>query len=651
MSGFDVAENETVTMNNLMVVSREVQSSQRVSPLIVLKRIEPVVLVAGDILATYIAIYVAAWGRASWPQVTSFLGPLVTTGLLAAVNIVVFAVFHMYDSLWRYASISEAIRILAASVCASFLTSGILRVFFNGGLSLREYGTAWAVMLILVAGSRMTIRTVLGGGSLRLLPSEGRGQPRTLIVGAGQTGSLTIKRMLSGDKDVAGSPVAVVDDDPTKMGQRVHGVKVKGNCADIVRVAQECSIDQIVIAVPSATAAQKKRILDTCIETGLRVLTLPNVRDMPLDGKRRLVFQEVDVKDLLGREETLLDLGKMGYITDKTVLVTGGGGSIGAELVRQLLPANPRKIVIFDIYENTAYELLHELRSSPRKVGTEVVVEIGSVTDLIALQDCFTRHNPDVVFHAAAHKHVPLMEHNPREAVYNNVFGTRNVAQFAISFKCSHFVLISTDKAVNPTNVMGATKRMCEMVIQSMAHRSPTVFAAVRFGNVLGSHGSVVPLFQRQLKQGGPITLTHEDIARYFMTIPEAARLVITAGALASGGEIYVLNMGEPVKIYDLAVNLIKLSGLKVERDIEIAITGLRPGEKLYEELSMASESVRSTEDQKISIAIGTPPSPEVTEQHLRSLLTALDSGQEKLIEELMNAVPTFRPKNISRKL
>ncbi|SPT53749.1 UDP-glucose 4-epimerase [Actinomyces bovis] len=303
--------------------------------------------------------------------------------------------------------------------------------------------------------------------------------------------------------------------------------------------------------------------------------------------------------------------------------------------------------MIFDVYENTAYELLHELNSSSELATVELVVEIGSIIDTVAVRNCFAQHHPDVVFHAAAHKHVPLMEHNPREAVYNNVFGTRNVAQLAIDYRCSHFVLISTDKAVNPTNVMGATKRMCEMVIQSMANRSSTVFAAVRFGNVLGSHGSVVPLFQRQLKQGGPITLTHRDITRYFMTIPEAARLVITAGALASGGEIYVLNMGEPVRIYDLAANLIKLSGLKVERDVQIEITGLRPGEKLYEELSMQSESVRSTEDRKISVAIGDLPSPEATELHLRDLEASLDSGREELVRVLMDAVPTFQPTTV----
>lgn len=609
-----------------------------------LDRSEPVALVFCDVAATYAAFYIAAWGRPNWTAATSAYGVTLTIGTAAAVNVVLFAVFHMYDSLWRYASISEMLRIVVASLLSIVCSWIVLTEFPGGGFSLREYGTAWAVTLILVAGVRLGIRAIIGSQGWNLPVQGSRGLPRSLIVGAGQTGSLTIKRMLAGDKDILGRPVGLVDDDPAKIGQRIHGVKVYGTCDDIVRLVDRYSAEQVVVAVPSATAAEKKRILGRCLEAEVKVLTLPNVRDIPLDRRGKVALQEVDVKDLLGREETLLDLNRMSYIRNKTVLVTGGGGSIGAELVRQLIPAKPRKIVVFDIYENTAYELLHEVRSSPNLDQVEVCVEIGSVTDETALNFCFAQHQPDVVFHAAAHKHVPLMEHSLREAVQNNVLGTINVAQLARDAGCSHFVLVSTDKAVNPTNVMGATKRLCELVVKSMARHSDTIFAAVRFGNVLGSHGSVVPLFQRQLRNGGPITLTHKDITRYFMTIPEAARLVITAGAQASGGEVYVLKMGDPVKIYDLAENLIKLSGLKVGRDVEIQITGLRPGEKLYEELAMETETVISTQDDKINVTVEEVHDLDAIDSKIDALKDLLDSDYSTLLSALMEAVPTFHP-------
>lgn len=438
-----------------------------------------------------------------------------------------------------------------------------------------------------------------------------------------------------------GYPVAVVDDARAKQGMRLHGVRIAGTCEDIPRVAEACAAQQIVLAIPSATREQRQQIFEQCIQTGLKVYTLPPLQDISKTG--RVPLHDVDIADLLSREEVELDVSlASGYVEGRTVLVTGGGGSIGSELVRQLLPAHPARVVLFDIYENTVYELYHELAAKAKAQGTELLCEIGSITHLPALERVFDLYQPQVVFHAAAHKHVPLMEADPREAVENNVFGTLNVVRLADRRNCERFVLISTDKAVNPTNVMGATKRMCEMIVQNYAKRSSCVYAAVRFGNVLGSHGSVIPLFKRQIAAGGPVTLTHRDITRYFMTIPEASRLVITAGALAKGGEIFVLDMGEPVKIYDLAINLIRLSGLEPGRDIEIVETGLRPGEKMYEELRMDGERVEPTADGRINVTVGRAPGVDEVRGNLDMLRDGLGSSNDDIKRALAAAVPTY---------
>ena len=465
-------------------------------------------------------------------------------------------------------------------------------------------------------------------------------------MGAGESGSLVVSRMLAGSDEIVGCPVGYVDDSKRKIGRRIHGVKVLGDCGDIPRICKQQSIEQIVVAIPSGTQKQKRRVYDLCMETGCKVLTLPEkVKDIPEEQLSKVPIRDVEVSDLLAREEVALDEGLVGtYLKGATVLVTGGGGSIGSELVRQLLPAKPAKIILFDIYENTVYELYHEIAGKAREAGIEIVTEIGSITHMPALEEVFDRHNPHVVFHAAAHKHVPLMESNPREAIENNVFGTLNVVRMAHERGCSHFILISTDKAVNPANVMGATKRMCEMIVQHYAQVSKTVLASVRFGNVLGSHGSVIPLFKRQLKAGGPITLTHQDITRYFMTIPEAARLVITAGALAEGGEIFVLDMGEPVRIYDLAENLIRLSGLTVGEDIEIKVTGLRPGEKLYEELNMDDEPTVPTANGAITVIKGVRPEVADVRVRLDELGAALPLERDEIKRVLQKAVPTYTP-------
>lgn len=603
-------------------------------------------LVVLDIAATVVAFLIAAWGtKAGEIDLASpfFMGQMM---LLSLVNVAVFGVFRMYNSLWEYASVDDAARIVLATAVGSIIGDVLGALVFDARMPFRVYVCAWAILLVICGMARFAIRVNSKGRSWSFLGAESPGQSRTLIVGAGESGSLVVSRMLAGSDEIVGCPVGYVDDSKRKIGRRIHGVKVLGDCDDIPRICKQLSIEQIVVAIPSGTQKQKRRVYDLCMETGCKVLTLPEkVKDIPEEQLGKVTIRDVEVSDLLAREEIALDKGLVGtYLEGATVLVTGGGGSIGSELVRQLLPAGPAKIVLFDIYENTVYELYHEIAGKAREAGIEVVTEIGSITHMPALEEVFDRHQPQVIFHAAAHKHVPLMESNPREAIENNVFGTLNVARMAHERKCTHFILISTDKAVNPVNVMGATKRMCEMIVQHYAQFSDTAFASVRFGNVLGSHGSVIPLFKRQLKEGGPITLTHQDIVRYFMTIPEAARLVITAGALAKGGEIFVLDMGEPVRIYDLAENLIRLSGLTVGEDIEIKVTGLRPGEKLYEELNMADEPTEPTANGAITVIKGVRSEVADVEVRLSALEKALDLDRDDVKRALQEAVPTYTP-------
>ena len=603
-------------------------------------------LVILDIAATAVAFLIAAWGtKAGEIDLSSpfFIGQMV---LLSLVNVIVFGIFRMYNSLWEYASVDDAARIALASIAGSVIGDVLGAYVFGARMPFRVYVSAWAILLVICGMARFAIRVNSKGRSWSFLGVESPGQTRTLIVGAGESGSLVVSRMLAGSDEIAGCPVGYVDDDRRKIGRRIHGVKVLGNCGDIPRICKQQAIEQIVVAIPSGTQKQKQRVYGLCMKTGCKVLTLPEkVKGIPEEQLGKVPIRDVDVSDLLAREEISLDKSLVGtYLEGTTVLVTGGGGSIGSELVRQLLPAGPSKIVLFDIYENTVYELYHEIAAKAREAGIEVVTEIGSITHMPALEEVFDRHRPQVVFHAAAHKHVPLMESNPREAIENNVFGTLNVARMAHERGCSHFILISTDKAVNPANVMGATKRMCEMIVQYYAQFSDTAFASVRFGNVLGSHGSVIPLFKRQLKEGGPITLTHQDIERYFMTIPEAARLVITAGALAEGGEIFVLDMGEPVRIYDLAENLIRLSGLTVGEDIEIKVTGLRPGEKLYEELNMADEPTEPTANGAITVIKGVRPEVADVQVRLDVLSNALELDRDDIKRALKEAVPTYTP-------
>ena len=473
------------------------------------------------------------------------------------------------------------------------------------------------------------------------LKSHLEGAKKVLIIGAGSAGT-TILREIQTSERLSLTPVGFIDDDSNKIGTTIMGVKVLGNCEAIVEIAEKTKADLIIIAIPSSDAKNLKRISQICLQTKCDVKTLPGLFQL-IDGNVSVSrLRDVDVQDLLGREPVKVNLDEvMGYIEEQVVLVTGGGGSIGSELCRQIANHNPKQLIILDIYENNAYEIEQELK---RKLpNLNLLTLIASIRDSGKMEDVFKTYRPDIVFHAAAHKHVPLMETSPNEAVKNNILGTYKVVKCADKYEVKKFVQISTDKAVNPTNIMGATKRVCEMIIQAYSRKSKTQFVAVRFGNVLGSNGSVIPLFKKQIAEGGPITVTHKDIIRYFMTIPEAVSLVLQAGAYANGGEIFVLDMGEQVKIYDLAVNLIKMSGLEPDKDIEIKVTGLRPGEKLYEERLMAEEGLEKTANDRISI--GKPI--EMDDEHLFATLEKLyDEAygeSDKMKDLVQELVPTYK--------
>ena len=557
-------------------------------------------------------------------------------GILAVFNIAFLALFRSYNNLWEYASIDELIRILV-SLALSTLVGAVFLWVIGTRLPIRVFVVAFILLVLFCGGIRLWYRIFRSKG--RQITSTSTDRPRTLVVGAGETGSLAINRMISRDPNMPGLPIVATDDDEEKRGNHIHGVRVEGGSEDIPELCEKYGIEQIVIAIPSATAEQRREIYSICTQTNCILKTLPNVRDMRIDELDGVALRDVDVTDLLGRDEILLDTRiASSYISGNTVLVTGGGGSIGSELCRQIAKVAPRRIVVFDMYENDAYMLRQELLRQYNDI--DVIVEIGNVCDVARVNEIFTKYHPSVVFHAAAHKHVPLMEICPREAVQNNVFGTLNVVRAADEFNVSRFIFISTDKAVNPTSVMGATKRMGEMVMQYYARTSKTTFAAVRFGNVLGSNGSVIPLFKRQIASGGPVTVTHPDIERFFMTIPEASRLVITAGGMAKGGEIFILDMGEPVKILDLAKNLIRLSGAQ---DIEIEFTGLRDGEKMYEELLMDEESTLPTSNKSIMVSTGQEISYDVVAAKLDELRASIEMTDDQAISILEDAVPTYR--------
>lgn len=563
--------------------------------------------------------------------------------IFAFIYIIVFYLFKQYKNIWTLAGNKEFFNGIIAT---------LLSMILNIGLSSLRYDRvpymvsilAGIMAIITCNGARVlwrVLRRALKYGEVQKM----RDIKNVLIIGAGSGGAL-VSSEYSKYPHLGKKVVAFIDDDKQKLGTYVNGIKVYGNRSNILEIIKDKNIDEVIIAIASIKEEILKEIIEKCKDTQVSVKIMPGVAEM-IDGKFSInKIRNVDVEDLLGRETIKLDHeGISDYLEGKIVLVTGGGGSIGSELCRQISKFNPKKLIIFDIYENNAYEIQNELKRNYQNLN--LITLIGSVRDKGRLKELYTKYKPQIIFHAAAHKHVPLMEHSPAEAIKNNVVGTFNVAKLASEHNVERFVLISTDKAVNPTNVMGASKRMCEMIIQSMDKASKTEFVAVRFGNVLGSNGSVIPLFKKQIANGGPVTLTHKDITRYFMTIPEAAQLVIQAGAYAKGGEIFVLDMGEPIKIYDLAENLIKLSGFEPNKDIKIEVTGLRPGEKLYEELLMNEEGLMKTKHKKIFI--GKPGDFELGDisSKVDNLLKVAISGNDILLKErLKEYVPTYKESN-----
>ena len=566
------------------------------------------------------------------------------------LSIVVFAACGLYNSLWEFAGEREMIRIGLASLISSVVHTLLLFMFH---LSIpRSFVILECIFLfILTFFVRFSYRIFRKFKEKMALSA--REVRRTMIIGAGDAGAV-ILRELQRSKFSQSKVVCLIDDDVTKVGKYMYGVPVVGTTEDIIHCVDKYKVEEIIFAIPSATAEKRSAVLDICSKTVCKLKILPGIYQLVNGEVNVQKIRDVQIEDLLFRESVnVTDLNELEYYFDKTILVTGGGGSVGSELCRQIARCKPRKLIIFEIYENNAYDLQQELKQLYGN-DLEFVVEIGSVRDRERLEAVFLYYRPQVVFHAAAHKHVPLMEHSGCEAIKNNVFGTYNTADMADKYGALKFILISTDKAVNPTNVMGASKRLCEMVIQSRTE-SKTCFAAVRFGNVLGSNGSVIPLFKKQIAAGGPVTVTDKRIVRYFMTITEASQLVLEAGAMAKRGELFVLDMGRPVRIYDLAVNMIKLSGLKPDEDIAIEEVGLRPGEKLYEELLMKTENLDKTSNNMIFIERDAPLSSEQLEEKLTVLKKALEvaasASESELIKEAVRAtVPTFKdPEELNR--
>lgn len=548
----------------------------------------------------------------------------------------VFIPMKLYTSLWEYASVDELIHIILSVVliCAIEMLGQLTGIIRNLPMSFTLLNGLFLICFISV--TRFSYRLLRG---LRHKRTKHDRQKRTMLIGAGNAGMLVLREFQNSENS-QNRVVCIVDDDPLKRGQYLRNVKIAGGRNDIVRLVEAMRIEEIVFAIPAARAQDRKDILKICQETSCRLKIMPGIFQLANGEVSIQKIREVDILDLLGRDSVQVDLGQIAdYLSEKTVLVTGGG-SIGSELCRQIADHTPKQLIIFDIYENNAYEIQQELKRTHPEL--QLITLIGSVRDTERANMLFEKYHPQIVFHAAAHKHVPLMEDSPNEAVKNNIFGTYHVAQAADRFGTETFVLISTDKAVNPTNIMGASKRICEMIVQMMANRSKTKFVAVRFGNVLGSNGSVIPLFKKQIEEGGPVTVTHPDIIRYFMTIPEAVSLVLKAGVYANRGEIFVLDMGEPMRFDDLARNLIRLSGFEPDVDIEVQYSGLRPGEKLYEEMLMNEEGLRSTENNLIHIGKPLDIDENKLMQQLSKLETACMDNSPDVFHMVEEIVPTY---------
>lgn len=605
------------------------------------KFIRVVCLVIADALLINAAAFLALFVRFEFDfeqlRQSGYMDGLVTYSWLNTLgSLLIFYLMKLYDSLWEFASTAELFRVFVASV----ISAGVCVV----GMMMLKISMPRSFVL-LYAGALTALCS-----ALRLLYRElrrarmrsdgGIRQKRTMLIGGGQAGSMVL-REFQFSAHSENNVVCIIDDDRSKHGSYMRGVKIVGGRDDILQMAEKYGVEEIVLAIPSASRRERLDILDICHLTGCSLRTLPGLYQLANGEVSIQSIKHVDIEDLLGRDTVKTDLNEVkAYVQDKVVLVTGGGGSIGSELCRQAAAMGPKQLIVFDIYENNAYDLQMELRH--RHPELDLVVLIGSVRDETRVNNIFAKYHPDLVCHAAAHKHVPLMEDSPFEAIKNNVFGTYNVARAADRFGTQRFILISTDKAVNPTNVMGASKRICEMVVQTVNERSKTEFVAVRFGNVLGSAGSVIPLFRKQIKEGGPVTVTHKEVIRYFMTIPEAVQLIFQANAYANGGEIFVLDMGEPVKIDDLARNMIRLSGFEPDVDIKIEYTGLRPGEKLYEELLMSGEGLKKTKNDLIYIGSEVDFDKAEFEESLMELKAINETSERELRDKIAQIVPTY---------
>ena len=603
-------------------------------------------IMAGDVVATMLSFFLGLWFRYDFSfqeiRAEHLQGFLSAIGPWCVITIVVFLCFRLYSSIWAFVSTSEVFRIAGAYLVLAVIGTLVFR--FDGFLMPRSsmvmgYLLSFA-MTVLIRFSYRLWRTAQRQLSHM---AHANGLKNVMLIGAGDAGRALAMEFLSSDY-VKDHLSCVIDDNPVKLNKRLCGVPIVGNRYDIPAMAKQYKISKIIFAIPSCPAKMRKEILDICTTTGCEVQMLPGIYQMVNGEVSVSKLRQVDPQDLLGRDPIQVNLEEIfGYIHGKTVLVTGGGGSIGSELCRQIAGAKPEMLIIFDIYENNAYDIQQELRRNFPELN--LLVLIGSVRNTSRVDWVVGHYRPDLIFHAAAHKHVPLMEDSPNEAIKNNVFGTYKVASAAAKYGVRRFVLISTDKAVNPTNIMGASKRLCEMVIQMMDRRSKTEFVAVRFGNVLGSNGSVIPLFKKQIAAGGPVTVTHPDIIRYFMTIPEAVSLVLQAGYYAKGGEVFILDMGEPVKIDTMARNMIRLSGYEPDVDIKVVYTGLRPGEKLYEELLMKEEGLQETANKLIHIGKPIEMDDGKFAAQLERLKEACQAETENMKDIVAEIVPTYRKK------
>ena len=632
-------------------------------------------LIVYDIITINLAYLAALWLRfdckyssipAKYLEPAFDIMPFYTLIMLA-----VLAVLRLYQSVWRYASVPELIRVFCASVIGG-ITQVIGTLLFLQRMPISYYLIGWMLMFAVLAVSRFGYRAV------RVIYVENRKKghkgKNVMIIGAGEAGKELLDEMLRSNQ-LHVQPKCFIDDDASKHGKYINDVPIVGGRNEIMTAAHKFEIDQIILAIPTLNAKERRDILTICKETGCELLTVPGIYQLLNGDVSVSSLKKVSVEDLLGRESIKVNMDEiLGYVKGKVILVTGGGGSIGSELCRQIAAHRPKQLIIFEIYENNAYEIEQELKR--KHPDLDLLVLIGSVRDAKRINQVFEKYKPQIVYHAAAHKHVPLMETSPNESIKNNVIGTYKTALAAKYNGCERFVLISTDKAVNPTNIMGASKRLCEMVVQTLDRvgkmqadgaeilepvlgvhkdeisitnkeqgKKPTEFVAVRFGNVLGSNGSVIPLFKKQIEEGGPVTVTHPDIIRYFMTIPEAVSLVLQAGAYAKGGEIFILDMGDPVKIDDLARNLIKLSGLTPEVDIDIKYTGLRPGEKLYEEKLMAEEGMQKTANKLIHIAKPIQINVDKFFEDIQTLYELCYDNSETIRDAVADMVDTYQYK------